>query len=270
MTISKTHLACVYCYRDSTNEVRYIGRGMHPNRALDHTDGSRNPQLAALIATGKYTVELVGPYPTPQHAEHVEAALISSHERSGKLFNTMPGNGLKFRPFGLPPALADRQFLPLLTLAALGTKAGGVLIVRNRFGKDWANGRKRIDPFGQELTVALDNMTRSWALEPLLTHWNANPGEKPYTLVSAVGPLRHRYIHASASINRARLGKEPFDEVPLRPDKSGQLDARKLRGRRIEGARFSNIPPTMFIWVDATGTVRWFGGGMVSTPGAPT
>ncbi len=70
---------CVYLYRaPTTQKIVYVGRGATPGRAVQHTGGSHNPGLSAIIDTGDYSVELAGPYLTPEAAAAVEAALISA------------------------------------------------------------------------------------------------------------------------------------------------------------------------------------------------
>jgi hypothetical protein len=127
--------ACVYLYRRG-EAIIYIGRGASPQRALDHTSGSHNAQLAEIIRGGNYEIEIAGPYPRYEIAEQVEAALISALTPPGRHtpVNGVAGAGEKFRPLGVPAAFADRQLLPPLTIGEVGALTGGALIVRNSFG----------------------------------------------------------------------------------------------------------------------------------------
>jgi hypothetical protein len=130
--------ACMYLYRSTTSaQIRYVGRGTTPDRALQHTGGSHNEGLRALIETGNYTLEVAGPYRSTDEAALVEAALISALERSGTqaaLANLVPGSGPRFRPLGVPGELAGRPLEEPLTLAQIGRLTGGALLVRNSFG----------------------------------------------------------------------------------------------------------------------------------------
>ena len=70
---------CVYLYRDpNSQKIVYVGRGTRPGRAVQHTGGSHNPGLRAIIDEGDYSVELAGPYSSAEAAAAVEAALISA------------------------------------------------------------------------------------------------------------------------------------------------------------------------------------------------
>lgn len=105
---------CVYLYRArGSSEIRYVGKGASPERALQHMGGSHNAGLRALIETGEYVLEAAGPYASPAVGALVEAALISALSRSGTqvaLVNEAAGVGPKFRPLwafraSWPPAL---------------------------------------------------------------------------------------------------------------------------------------------------------------------
>ena len=56
MTIAST------CTDPNSQKIVYVGRGASPGRAVQHTDGSHNPGLRAIIDEGNYSVELAGPY----------------------------------------------------------------------------------------------------------------------------------------------------------------------------------------------------------------
>jgi len=124
---------CVYLYRaPTTQKIVYVGRGATPGRAVQHTGGSHKPGLSAIIDTGDYSVELAGPYLTPEAAAAVEAALISALRlptSQAALTNAAHGDGPRFRPFGVPSDYSDRLLLPPLTVAEIGVMTGGALIV---------------------------------------------------------------------------------------------------------------------------------------------
>lgn len=211
--------ACVYLYRgQGSAQIRYVGKGASPERALQHTGGSHNPGLRALIETGEYVLEVAGPYPSPAEAALVEAALISALSRSGTqaaLVNEAAGAGPKFRPLGVPGELADRPLQPPLTLGELGRITGGALVVRNSFGPDLADGRPRLDPFSQQQDdVIVDNLVRSWLLERVLPAWVTDPSSRPFVLLGAAGPPRidmsqERCRSTGTSSATNRCGRSP-------------------------------------------------------------
>jgi hypothetical protein len=251
--------ACVYLYRGvSSPQIRYVGRGASPDRALQHTGGSHNSGLRKLIETGKYVLEVAGPYSSPAEAALVEAALISALSQSGTqaaLENVVAGTGPKFRPLGVPGELAERTLMPPLTLAEIGQVTGGGLLVRNSFGSDLSDGRPRLDPLSQQQdAVIVDNLVRFWWLERIVPTWAADPRSRPYALLGSAGPLTHRYVAGALRINRDVLCEEPVREItPIGRD----LDAFELRGRRVADAKFGQGKHQHFIWVDGNGAVRY-------------
>ena len=251
--------ACVYLYRRSTSaQIRYVGRGTTPDRALQHTGGSHNEGLRALIESGDYALEVAGPYASPAEAALVEAALISALERSGTqaaLTNLVPGAGPRFRPLGVPGELAGRPLELPLSLVEVGRRTGGALLVRNSFGADLSDGRPRLDPLSQQQDdVIIDNITRHWMLHRLASAWE-NEDVRPRALIGCAGPMAHRYVPGALHIDVDRLCDEPATGVV--PTIDDGLDAYGLRGRRISAARFGQGRHQHLIWVDASGTVRY-------------
>lgn len=157
----------------------------------------------------------------------------------------------------MPAEFADRQLDDPLTLAQVGQMTGGALIVRNAFGADLAPGRPRLDPLQQDSAVLIDNLRRYWQLNRLHEEWSADFDLKPKVAMSAAGPIGHRYVAAAVPIDRAALGSEPTDEIPLDLATAPNLDACALRGRLLADVRFSNLKQDLVIWVDGSGTVRW-------------
>ncbi|MEU8329335.1 hypothetical protein [Micromonospora sp. NPDC048839] len=249
---------CVYLYRQR-GVIVYVGRGASPQRALDHTTGSHNPQLENLILGREYEIEIAGPYADSDAAAQVEAALISALKPAGRhdLYNKTAGEGPKFRPLGVPAEFADRQMADPLTLTQVGQMTGGALIVRNAFGADLAPGRPRLDPLRPDSAVLIDNLRRHWQLNRLHEEWSTDLSLKPHVAMSAAGPVGHRYVAAAVPIDRAALGDEPRDEIPLDLVAAPNLDACGLRGRLLADVRFSNIRQNLVIWVDGFGAVRW-------------
>lgn len=251
--------ACVYLYRSATSStIRYVGRGATPDRAASHTGATHNADLAAFIEAGDYSLEIAGPYESVGVAAHVEAGLISAlglESDKASLVNRVAGDGLRFVPFGVPSLFADRKLQPALTAEELGRLTGGALIVRNSFGGDLEDGRPRLSAFGETRDeVVVDNIVRHWRLDLVADEWKRDPDSKPYIVVGAAGPVRHRYVPGALRIDRTRLGQDPVREVPLAD--AEDLDALNLRGRLLADVKFRLYPQDHFIWVDGEGHVR--------------
>jgi hypothetical protein len=242
-----------------SNRIRYVGRGLRPDRATQHSGGSHNPGLQQLIDSGRYTVEIAGPYADPDQARLVEAALISAlrlDSDQARLTNRTSGDGPEFAPLGVPGSYADRSLLPALTVAEVGRISGGALIVRNSFGPDLEAGRPRLDAMTQQQDdVIVDNIVKYWLLDRVADSWREHPETKPHVLVGAAGPPRRRYVPGALFIDRARLGDEPVREVPI--IETPGLDAVELRGRLLLDARFAQGRVRHFLWVDGDGVVRY-------------
>jgi hypothetical protein len=93
-------------------------------------------------------------------------------------------------------------------------------------------------------------------MTPMHEQWLAEPELKPSIALSAAGPPGHRYIAAALPIQRDALGAGPADEIPLDVDAAPDLDACSLRGRLLDGVRFTRMRHTHIIWIDASGAVR--------------
>jgi len=250
---------CVYLYRaPTTQKIVYVGRGATPGRAVQHTGGSHNPGLSAIIDTGDYSVELAGPYQTPEAAAAVEAALISALRlptSQAALTNAAHGDGPRFRPFGVPSDYSDRLLLPPLTVAEIGVMTGGALIVRNSFGGELAPGRPRLDPLHPQDDVIAENLRRYWLLQRLVPGWVADPTTCPKVILSAAGPPKHRFVPGASLIDVARIGTGDPKDVPLAEPLA--LDAFDLRGRMLSGVRFDLGRQSHFMWVTADGTLAY-------------
>lgn len=250
---------CVYLYRDpKTSKIVYVGRGASPGRAVQHTGGSHNPGLRAVIDGGEYSVELAGPYGNAAAAAAVEAALISAlrlPSAQAGLTNAAQGDGPRFRPFGVAPDYADRLLLPPLTVPEIGVMTAGALIVRNSFGGELAPGRPRLDPLHPQDDVIAENLRRYWLLARLVPGWAADPATCPRVILSAAGPIRHRFVPGASFIDTVRIGTGDPKEVPLaRPL---DLDACGLRGRMLSGVKFDLGRQSHFMWVLADGAVAY-------------
>jgi len=262
---------CVYLYRDpNTQKIIYVGRGATPDRAVQHTGGSHNPGLRAIIEESDYSVELAGPYPSAEAAAAVEAALISAlrlQTTQAALTNAAQGDGPRFRPFGVPASYAERLLLPPLAVAEVGVITGGVLIVRNSSGGDLAPGRPRLDPLYPQDDVIAENLWRFWLLDRLVPGWVADPSTCPKVILGAAGPVRHRFVPGASFIDTARIGSGDPREVPL--VQPLDLDACALRGRMLSGVRFDLGRQSHFVWVTADGSVAYDTSRARTQKGAP-
>ncbi len=250
---------CVYLYRDpKTQKIVYVGRGASPGRAVQHTGGSHNPGLNAIINGGDYSVELAGPYATPEAAAAVEAAMISALRlptAQAALTNVAQGDGPRFRPFSVPSDYADRLLLPPLTVPEIGVLTGGALIVRNSFGGELAPGRPRLDPLYPQEDVIAENLRRYWQITRLVPRWASAPSTCPKVILSAAGPIRHRFVPGASLIDTSRIGTGDPKEVPLAHPLD--LDACGLRGRMLSGVKFDLGRQSHFLWVTADGTLAY-------------
>jgi len=260
-----TQMQYVYVYRDSAQRVVYVGRGERLARAEAHVDGTHNPGLSAIIESGRFSVEAAGPYQDEAVASAVEAALISVLEVQAvpRLANQAPGNGPRFAPLGVPVELADRLTLPALSIEDLGVNVGlardgGILLVRLASGGAFKDDeeRRKFDPAHPDDPTVFENTVRWWWLRTLVEHWEAEPDEVPAVVAGIAGPLGRRYVAGAVEIDRLATwdhSNNPEYEVPA---KSQDVDACELRGRLVTGAKFNQVKPGHFIWVDRTGTVR--------------
>lgn len=128
----------VYLYRDTINQqVRYVGYGQDPQRAISHAGTSHNPDLRRWLENRAYDLQVAGPYGTAHEGLHVEAALISVIKPT---FNIHPGTGPKFRPLGVPLELAHRVALPKLKDKEIAIRSGGAIFVRLAGGMAMTDG----------------------------------------------------------------------------------------------------------------------------------
>jgi hypothetical protein len=255
----------VYLYRDSAQRIVYVGRGERLARAETHIDGTHNPGLSAIIGSGRFSVEAAGPYQHEGIASAVETALISALEirKAPCLTNQAPGNGPRFAPLGVPVGLADRLTLPALSIEDLGMKVGhalngGILLVRLASGgafKDDA-ARQKFDPAHPDDLTVFENTVRWWWLGSLVKQWEAKPDELPAVVAGLAGPVGRRYVAGAVQVDRLATWDHSMDPNFEVPAKSQDVDACELRGRLVTGAKFNQVKPGHFIWVDRTGAVR--------------
>lgn len=268
----------VYLYRDDKRRPIYVGRGERITRAESHLDGTHNAGLASLIASGKFSVEAAGPYGDERIAKAVEAALISALDGSPAFANNAPGDGPRFAPLGVPAHLAARLNEPRLSLEQLGRLAGehlggGMLLVRLSSGGAFTSdaARAKYDPAAPDDAVVFENTIHWWWLRDLVVHWRANPCDTPAVVAGLAGPTSRRYIAGAVRIDREATwdpGNDPDYEVPTAAgsDSVIDVDTCQLRGRLVDGALFSNVKQGHFLWVDASGVVRYAPARSLSVP----
>lgn len=253
----------VYLYRDGGRRPRYVGLGGAITRPEEHVRGSHNEGLRRLIASGDYSIEVTGPYRDEEESEAVESALISALRMPARpaLTNISDGNGSKFRPFGVPHEAADRLGKGAVTLRWIGKETGGALLVCLSSGGTFAGDpeRAKFDPSRPLDSVVSENTRRWWQIGRLVELWTARPADAPRVLIGVAGPPRRRYLVGALRIDNSRWRDAEKDgarwSVPLKAEM--ELDACRLRGRIVEGARFGRGRQDHFIWVDGRGVVRY-------------
>jgi hypothetical protein len=252
----------VYLYRSLDGTVVYVGYGHTVQRALSHVGNSHNSGLKRWLARGKFDLQVAGPYRNETEAKAVEAALISSMKPK---FNVAPGDGPKFAPVGVPSALWERPQLRPLTLGQIGRVTGGALLVYLAPGDFLVDGRQKFDPAAPKDSVAVSNIEKNWDLGRLIETWQQSPQSRPKVILGIHGRAEHRFIVGALEIDRERLcdpGNQrrsdrwprPRWKVPLVD--STDLDARDLRGRRVDGIKFGQFSHQLHIWVDGRGRRR--------------
>lgn len=250
--------AYVYIFRGAQQGIAYVGRGGKTERPEQGVTGSHNDGLRRLIDSGHFSLEVAGPY-DERTAAAVEAALISALAvpATPHLVNEVPGNGPKFAPLGVPVELADRLTMPPLSLADLGRRTGGVLLVRLASGGAFKSDelRAKFDPADPDDQVIGENIRRWWWLRTLFGEWQQS-GAWPTVIAGLAGPPRRRYIAGALEIvpNGSWTTSGPGYEAPV---VGGNVDVHGLRGRLVTGALFSQIRTGLFIWVDGSGVVRY-------------
>jgi hypothetical protein len=251
----------VYLYRDRSNARRpmYVGYGMTVGRAISHARQSHNAALRAWLGAGNFDLTVAGPYRDKAEGQHVEAALISALSPA---FNRSPGTGPTFVPIGVPPTLSRRPGMTALTTAGIGQKAGGALLVYLAPGEFLPDGRPKFDPADPDPKIIVGHMEKRWQIGGLIDEWTKAAASGPKLLVGVYGPnVAHRFIVGAARIDIMKW-QEPGLElgggrwrVPIKPGST--LDAANLRGRRVDGVRFSNFSHLLHIWVDSHGVIRY-------------
>lgn len=242
--------AYVYIYRDEAGRCRYIGKGTSADRPMAHS--GRTDSFGQWLKTGKFEIEIAGPYRDQQEALEVESALISALRPTSPLFNapTAPGSGQQFHPLGVPAQEAARLLEPPVSMEETGRATGGALIV-------YIRSLDLTKPVTEAVATAASG---TWQLESRIHGWRANPETGPKVLVGVAGPLRHRFIAGAFDIATDRWA-EPAHRtatgrlwwIPL-VDRS-RADACGLRGRRLTEIAFGRSKSQHFRIVDGDGVI---------------
>lgn len=252
----------VYLYRTLQGEPVYVGYGHEVERALSHTRGSHNAEFKVWLARNKFDLQIAGPYVNVREAKAVEAALISSLMPR---FNRSLGDGPKFAPVGVPPALWERPRMTELSLRQIGRQAGGALLVYLAPGDFLRDGRKKFNAAIPSDRDAVSNIEKNWDLAALIENWRRYPKSIPNVIVGVHGRVDHRFIVGALEIDKERLcdtcnqqradrWPRPRWKVPL--VNPAELDVEELRGRRVKDIRFGQFSHQLHIWVDASGRRR--------------
>lgn len=253
----------VYVYRDDQSRIRYVGRGTAAARAEHHIAGSHNDGLNRLVASGKYSIEMAGPYRNVEETSNVESALISAMlvSASPLLANKNTGDGRVLHPLGVPQGVADRLRLRPMPLGELGRKTNGALLVRLSSGGSFKRdpGRGKFDPAHPDDAVVSENIRQWWQIGELVDKWEHRPDSAPRVLVGVAGPPRRRYVVGALRLDntgwRQAIANRRRWSMPVISE--AELDTLKLRGRLIEGVRFGQGRHHHFAWVNGKGTVRY-------------
>ena len=231
----------VYLYTTANNKVPvYVGRGT-ASRIDGHGVDDANPQLAKIIASGDYAIEVLD-CGDPKSAELVEGALISAmHGRSQvKLCNGRLDKYV-FEPLGVPQSLGHRRSEPGLTPTEIASHVGGpVLLVRIGSKKLRDPERAVIAPGHPSDESIADRMRRYWKIRSWIPQWIEHSELAPRALIGIAGE-EHRYVIGSIDLKNfdwSTVDGRADVELSISP-RGDQLDAYALRGRTVlEGKIF--------------------------------
>jgi hypothetical protein len=262
----------VYLYRDKDGSPLYVGYGESPKRAISHINSTHSVQLEKKLVRGGYSLEIAGPFESPEVALAVETALISAMRTTCNIAGGQ--NRWRFRPLGVPLSRAERPQDEELTFATLkkdASKANLFPILFVRINEEYfdSDGRFGYDPSkpprDKDILARID---RWWQLARRLDDWITNPTSSPGLLVGIYGPPGAQIVIGSVFIARESWSTaetcEGLIHVPTRGP--ADLDALELRGRRISrevGLRFGPFRQQVFILLKADGTRE---GGASSRP----
>lgn len=256
----------VYIYRGNDGKVVYVGKGKSAKRSASHVEGSHNDGLNDFIEKGGYSIEIAGPFGDPDIATKIETALISAARPK---FNKAQGpSEYRFRPLGVPAALADRldSLLSKEDLVKCAKDIGSPILLVFVNEKNFADGRLGFDPSKLPDDDAIIERIRAWwQLKNRVAYWTENPNKCPRMLIGVSGSPARRVIVGSMQIDTSRINEEKnFCENGLMtfPIKNRDIDFKYLRGRIIppeSGIKFGALRHQQFIILHPDRTLE--GGG---------
>ncbi|MCG9755436.1 hypothetical protein L1D40_09445 [Shewanella insulae] len=224
----------VYIYKGSRGEIHYVGYGKEDVRAVSHQSKTHNSELAKLIKTNKFSLEIAGPFEDERMARAVESALISAIDPFCN--KKQEKKEWRFRPIGVTPSLAERPTeRPLNRKDFLGSE-GTTLFVRIS-AKDFADRKGYSLSSPPSDKAVMERVQKYWQLGRYLPDWIESPEASPSLLIGVTGSPGSQMVIASMEIDTTQwdnleIGKGGLIQIPLK-DQS-ELDALNLRGRRID------------------------------------
>lgn len=263
----------VYVYRDpETNAIRYVGKGtgrrvdavirdvydtQDPNKMAARLDRHDKQEVrrwfANLHRRNHAPVVEVMPCEDDAQATAVEAGLISALW-DADILNKVHGHHRRFTPLGLPERLTDRRYRTALTRDDIA-KFGAVVVYVNsvNFSDDDPRGgsipllaRTESQAQRQRENTFL-RICRWWQIGSHLDQWIDEPTKSPSLVLGVTGPPARRWVWGSLKLNRrgwSSLVRQPGGLYALPAVHAvdgvtdGDLDARRLRGRRIAVGEF--------------------------------
>lgn len=254
--VPSTEQFFVYLYRDAgTERIRYVGYATNADRAF--TDGHNELVEGALDRGEVFDIMIAGPFRDEAEARNVEACLVSA---IGPELNKIDQPGVKFRPLGVPAALADRRIQPRLGIHEIGRVTGGALVVICSLTSTLKSGMKKVSPTNFTDDVVFANIQDHWNVKKFKDGWSKDRDTSPRVLVAVQGKPTDRIVIGSALIS-----PDGWEETPAAPwdknvhriplDHSAGLDNFDLRGRRVD-VKFGAGSGNTIMWVDGTGYVH--------------
>lgn len=242
MRVDDSRFVYIYLSSAGAKEVPvYVGRGT-ATRVVEHGIDDPNAELASIIESGEYAVEVLD-CGDPATAVVVEGALISAMLGRSKI-NLKNGrrDQFNFSPLGVPLSLASRRGERALTPAEIAAQLkGNVLFVR--IGAKELNDPARgvIDPGNPSPDAVADRLKQWWYIESWVGLWEKHPEQAPIALVGVAGS-KHRYIIGAIDVKSFDWGTLEWDgkavSFPIAAE-DASIDGFDLRGRTIrEGAIF--------------------------------
>jgi len=257
----------VYIYRDKgSREIRYVGYGREATRASSHKRGTHNADLESLIQTGKYALEIAGPYESKEVGLQVETAIITAVNPRANISKGQ--REFRFRPLGVPGRYAHRLEENPITAAELGNISDGSSLCVNITNKAFINDdRAGYDPANPPNDIDIfDRVVKYWAIGSHVEGWSRKPESAPKVLLGINGSPGSQVIIASIKIDRTRLNDSSYKTnhgfiVPAHSNGSNPkgLDACQLRGRHIDpqsNLAFNSISSQLFAIIDREGNIH--------------